>query len=109
MLRNEDYVGGTGYPALIDRERWDAVQPRLTRLDPIAVAARKNGRPNEDAVLAGVVACGRCGERMYLRRASGQRYCRCRHAMDGACDARSVRADVGDAHVPMHVQTVVGE
>ena len=110
VLRNDDYLGGNGYPALIERDRWDALQARLTRMDPAAVAARKGGRPaGEDAVLAGVAFCGHCGERMYMRRAGTSRHYRCKHAMEGACNAPSVRADVAEAHVLMHLQTVVGE
>ena len=110
VLRNDDYLGGNGYPALIDRDRWDALQARLGRMDPAAIAARKGGRPAaEDVLLAGVAFCGRCGARMYLRRSGASRNYRCKHAMAGACDARSIRADVVEAHVLMHLQTVVGE
>jgi site-specific DNA recombinase len=114
ILVNEAYVGGdSGYPALITRERWEAVQARLSSTDPTAVAARKGGRPpvKTTRALAGVAFCGHCGSRMYVRYGRHDRaYYACGSKLKtGLCDALSVRADAAESNVLLHVTTVLGE
>lgn len=56
------------YPALIDRETWDAVQARLTRNQ--REAARSNAAPHETLLRGGFVRCGYCGAGMHAKKSS---------------------------------------
>jgi DNA invertase Pin-like site-specific DNA recombinase len=112
VLTNPDYCGGTGYPQLIERERWDAIQGRLTRLDAAAVQARKGGRPApSDFMLAGLTFCRACGAPMRVRRYwNGTRVYRCRNTLEGIglCKSRPVRAEVAEQHVLEHLHWFIG-
>jgi hypothetical protein len=69
VVLNEDYTGTTGYPALIEPDRWHRIVEGLARMDPVAVQARKGGRrPAEDYLLRGVAFCGLCGQALHARR-----------------------------------------
>ncbi len=113
-MENPDYKGGTGYPAMIDTQRWDSIQARLTRLDPAAVQARKGGRPAaDDFLLAGLAFCRSCGAPMRLSRYRyryGARVCRCRNKGEGIglCSSRPVPAEVAERHVLEHLHVFIG-
>jgi DNA invertase Pin-like site-specific DNA recombinase len=112
VLQNPDYCGGTGYPPLIERKRWEAIQARLTRIDPASVQARKGGRPASDAfLLAGLAFCRSCGAPMRCQRyRTGTRIYKCRHALEGIglCEARPVRAEIAERHVLEHLHLFIG-
>lgn len=112
VLTNEDYLGATGYPALIDAARFEAVQQGLARLDAAAVQARKGGRPaTDDFLLAGVGFCLVCGAPLRCRRyRTGTRAYRCSNALEGrsACASRPIRADIAEAQVLNHLRSFVG-
>jgi site-specific DNA recombinase len=113
VVMNEDYTGTTGYPVIIERVRWQAIQDRLKRLDPVTVQARKGGRPApEDFLLHGLVFCLTCGSPLRVRRyRGGTRVYRCRNVFDGRalCDAAPVRADLAESHVMAHFDRIIGE
>ena len=116
VLRNDDYLGETGYPALVERDRWNDLQERLARLDPVAAQARKGGRPakpeSADFILRGVAFCRDCGAPHRSRRyRNGTRKYRCSRAMEGRglCDSRPVPADLAEQHVLAHFETIVGD
>jgi DNA invertase Pin-like site-specific DNA recombinase len=112
VVTNVDYCGTTGYPQLIEPERWQRINDGLQRLDPAAVQARKGGRPAGDAyLLAGLAFCRRCGAPMRSKTyRTGTRTYRCRNGMEGInlCNARPVRADVVEQHVLEHLHWFVG-
>lgn len=117
VLENDDYLGGNGYPALIDRDRWEALQRRLARKDAAAVQARNGGRPaGGDVLLAGVAFCSLCGAPMRHRRLRPRpgptyRYYRCRNTMEGigTCDASAVPAGIVEDRVIEHLERVADE
>lgn len=113
VLTNVDYTGTTGYPVLIDAERFERIQAAMTRVDPAAVQARKGGRPAaDDFLLAGGLAfCRKCGAPMRSRRyGNGTRVYRCRDTMEGIglCDAKPVPAKVVERHVVEHLHVFIG-
>jgi hypothetical protein len=92
IVHDEVYTGAGGYPPIIDRDRWERIVDKLPRLDPVAVRARKGGRPTtEEYLLRGVAFCGRCGSSMYTRRyAAGRHYtCGAVRQATGTCTAPS--------------------
>jgi DNA invertase Pin-like site-specific DNA recombinase len=111
LLTNEDHTGANGYPEIIDRARWAAVQERLTRLDPAAAQARRGGRPApEDFILHSLAFCGACGEPMRLKRyRTGTRVYRCSGRSEGraGCDARPVRAELAESSVLTYLHHIV--
>jgi len=113
VLENEDYTGTTGYPVIIEPERFEQAQKLLARLDPAAVQARKGGRPpGADFLLAGVATCLVCGAPMRCRRyRTGTRVYRCRDGMEGIglCAARPVPAEAVESLVVDNLHVYVGD
>jgi DNA invertase Pin-like site-specific DNA recombinase len=104
---NEVYTGATGYPRLIDAERWQRITARLNRLDPVALQARKGGRmAAEDYMLHGVAFCGLCGQALYTRRyASGRHYiCAAVREARGTCTAHAIPAPLVEGRVVEHLE-----
>jgi len=111
IVDNDLYCGGKGYPALIERERWDRIQETRTRLDPAAIQRRKGGRPTgEDYLLRGVALCLRCGSPLYTRRqASGRVYvCKAVRQCEGTCDAPAIPAELAETQVLNHLSAFMG-
>jgi DNA invertase Pin-like site-specific DNA recombinase len=106
IILNEDYTGSTGYPRVVEPERWREIVDGVTRLDPVAVQARKGGRrPAEDYLLRGVAHCARCGSSMYTRRFAGGRHYVCGAVREarGTCDLPRVPAAVVERYVVDHL------
>jgi len=95
VLRNADYIGGTGYPAILSTDRFEHVQGLLGQRD--LTGQRRAGTPRaaEDFPLSSVVRCGHCGAAMRSRRCSttGRRTYRCSNAMEGRHLCRDSRPD----------------
>jgi|GEM_PF-1188789 len=98
------------HPRLIDRDRWEAIQASLTRLDPAALQRRKGGRrPAEHYMLRGVAFCLYCGDSMYTRRyASGRAYvCMNVREATGVCHAPPVPAEQLERQVIRHLDDLI--
>jgi DNA invertase Pin-like site-specific DNA recombinase len=112
VVENEAYTGVTGYPDLIEAERWKRVSAGMHREDPAIIHRRKGGRPRQhDWLLGGLAFCGSCGAPMRCRRYySGKRVYRCVMGLDarGLCDSRPVPADLIEAQVLEHLDVFVG-
>jgi hypothetical protein len=113
VLENIDYTGTTGYPAMIAPARWDSIQDRLKRLDPVAAQARKGGRPTtaDDFLLRGLVFCRQCGAAMWCRRyRNGTRVYSCSRKYDGVglCSSRPVPAEIADRYILEHLHWFIG-
>lgn len=84
------------HDALLDADRFDAIQVSRKRMDPAALQRRKGGRPPADQsyILRGVAFCAKCGESMYTRRYAGGRHYVCAAVREarGTCDAQKVNA-----------------
>jgi DNA invertase Pin-like site-specific DNA recombinase len=113
IVHNEAYAGAKGYPAIIDPERWRAIQAGLRRLDPAAVQRRKGGRkPNDTSYwLRGTVFCLACGAALYTRKLAAGRHYICANARQatGLCDAPSILAELIEGHVLDHIEGFVGD
>ena len=98
IVLNEDYTGTTGYPQVIDRERWERIVASLKRLDPVAVQSRRKGKkPTEDYLLRGIASCGYCGSSLRCqryKRIPGERAYICAAVKEsrGTCDASKIPA-----------------
>jgi hypothetical protein len=104
---NEVYTGATGYPPLIDADRWQRITARLSRLDPVTLQARKGGRrAAEEYMLHGVAFCGLCGQALYTRRyASGRHYiCAAVREARGTCTAQAIPAALVEGRVVEHLE-----
>lgn len=110
LARNSIYVGEHGYPALIDRDRWDRIQTLITPTTPVAYQRRKGGRPvNDGFLLHGMAFCLSCGQPVYVRSDRGGYYtCRAKRRGTGLCDSRSIPARLADERVLLHLSTFVG-
>jgi DNA invertase Pin-like site-specific DNA recombinase len=110
LLRNRNYIGEGGYPALVSPERWQAVQDQLNRVDATARHRRQGGAPGgDDFLLRGIVFCARCGAPLWTRADHGRRYqCRQARRSTGLCDAPPIPADVLERHVLNHLDTFIG-
>ncbi|WP_028067071.1 recombinase family protein [Solirubrobacter soli] len=116
IVRNEDYCGGTGYPPVIERERWERINAELERMDPAAVQARKGGRPSQSQkrmLSGGLAFCLRCGGTLYVRhyaKLGGYGY-RCRRVMQnsGLCDAPPISCEMAEGAVLRHLESIIGQ
>jgi Resolvase, N terminal domain/Recombinase len=100
IVLNEDYTGTTGYPVLVDRERWEGIIAGLTRL-----TARETGRrPAEPRLLRGIGNC-RCGQALYTRAlAAGRVYiCAAVREARGTSNAAKIPANLADRAVIVHL------
>jgi hypothetical protein len=83
------YSGEGGYPAIIDRERWQHIVAALPQLDGANRRAvshvREGGRPTPEAyLLRGVATCACCGASLCIRHlAAGRRYL-CKHVREAS-------------------------
>jgi hypothetical protein len=106
VVLNEDYTGTTGYPAIIERDRWERIIAGLARMDAAAVHSRKGGRrASEDYILRGVAFCAVCGAPMYVRRqAAGRVYvCKNRRECTRICDASPIPAAEVEPYTLQHL------
>lgn len=96
LAQNDVYTGKGGYPVLIDADRFERVQDRRKRMDPVAVRARKGGgrKPTEPYLLQGVGFCAACQAPMYVRRLARGRVYVCRDVREarGTCDSQAIDA-----------------
>jgi site-specific DNA recombinase len=98
IVLNPDYTGTTGYPQVIDPERFERIVASVKRLDPVAVQARRKGRKAaEDYLLRGIASCGLCGSSLYTRRykrVAGERAYICAAVREarGTCTAKPIPA-----------------
>jgi DNA invertase Pin-like site-specific DNA recombinase len=98
IVLNEVYTGVTGYPQVIERERWERIVASVKRLDPVAVQARRKGaKPTENYLLRGIASCGCCGASLWTRRYKripGERayICSAVRQATGICDAKPIPA-----------------
>ena len=107
VLTNDVYVGESGYPRLIEPDRWRRLQDARRRLDPAAVQRRKGGRPThtDDYLLRGIGRCLQCGSSLFTRRyASGRHYlCGAVRQAQGTCDAVKIPAELAEVQVINHL------
>jgi len=112
IVHNTAYKGDKGYPAIITRDRFDAVHANLQRLDPVQLAKRRGGRkPRDDSfILRGIALCGSCGAAMYTRLQRGHRVyvCANRRQGTGLCHAAAIPAELIESHVLRHLDSIVG-
>jgi len=94
------------HEGLVDRERFERVQARLHRQDPVAVQAQRGGRRGaEPYLLRGVAQCARCGSGIYTRRYAAGRFYVCGAVREcrGTCDLPRIPADLVEAKVLRHL------
>jgi hypothetical protein len=106
LILNAAYSGANGYPAVIDRERWERIVGGLKRLDPVATQARKGGgRAAEERLLRRVGTCHRCGATMYYRTlvAGPHLICGAVREARGTCDLPSIPAAPVEGYVLNHL------
>jgi DNA invertase Pin-like site-specific DNA recombinase len=107
VVLNEDYTGSTGYPPIMDADRWERIVAGVRRMDPAAVQARKGGRrPSEAYLLRGVAFCSACGAAMYTHQyASVGRAYRCANVIQatGLCDTPAIPAATVEAKALEHL------
>ena len=105
IVLNEDYTGATGYPRLVEPDRWRRIVEGVARMDPVAVQARRGGRrPAEFYLLRGVSFCGRCGSAMYTLAAGRFYLCGAVREARGTCDLPRIPAGPVEAYVLNHLR-----
>jgi hypothetical protein len=108
MLRNRNYIGEGGYPAIIERDQFERVQ-RI--LDQRANGPRGGRKPNTFHLLLGIARCFKCGDPLYVKPyAAGPHYlCRAVKEGHGTCDAARIPAEVAEQAVLEHLDTFLGK
>ena len=90
IVLNEDYTGATGYPRLIDPDRWQRIVAGVRSGRP-----RTGRRPAAAYLLKGVGFCGLCGGPLYVRPLAAGRFYVCANVRQatGLCHALRFPAD----------------
>jgi DNA invertase Pin-like site-specific DNA recombinase len=112
---NEEVSDGTDFPALIECDRFDAIQALRRQRDRSAAgrARAKGGRPTVRYALSRLATCGRCASSMYCvtspyKRKDGTQarhyVCSQVHDKTGMCNAPKVAADTADAAIVPHLR-----
>lgn len=114
VVLNSSYAGRSGYPALIEPDRWHSIVSGLTRMDPASVQRRKGGRRplDERYLLRGIAFCGECGGALRVRTHARGRVYICKNVREatGLCEYGSpIPAEVAEANVVAHLDHIVGE
>lgn len=117
MLRDPYYAGKVRqhgelrdgeHDAIIEWERFEALQAKLARRDPVKQRQRNGGRPTKrsDYLLRGLLTCARCGYAMAVRDlASGRSYiCTCVRERRGTCDLPIIDADLIEKPTLAHLR-----
>jgi hypothetical protein len=84
----------------------------VKRMDPVAVQARKGGRPAADAyLLRGLAFCAWCDEPLYTRSLAAGRHYVCAAVRDarGTCDAPKIPAELVERAVIEHLHGFIGD
>ncbi len=112
VVGNDVYLGERGYPALINRARWDRLQELVDPKTPAGAQRRQGGRPvgsnSRPMLLHGLGFCSKCGAPMRVRTDKMLYVCRNKRQGTGLCDARSIPARIADEHVLRHLHVFIG-
>lgn len=114
VVRNDAYLGLTGYAAIVDLELAGRARGQLAREDPAARQRRQGGRKAKmPSILSGVAFCGSCGSSLWVlgaREGRPRRYT-CRQAIQntGLCSHRSIPAVIAEERVLEYLTLFVGD
>ena len=113
VIANDAFIGGDGYPRIVNDDLAESARAQVTRLDPAEVQRRKGGRrPHEPYMLRSLAFCAVCGAPLYRSYAylGGQRAYLCANKLQatGACQAPAIPAELLEGRVLDHLDAFVG-
>ena len=117
MLRDPYYAGKVrmhgelrdgDHEPIIESERFERLQAKLARRDPVKQRQRRGGRPskNADYLLRGLLSCARCGHGLYVRDlVDGRTYiCGSVREQRGTCVLPIIDADLIEKPTLLHLR-----